>query len=301
VGGVLTATVVALSSVAMPVQAQAQGLRSTGGSYELEVRVGGTPAPTFSHRGESYVLGQPGERYTLRVWNRTGARIEAVVTVDGRDVIDGKPGDFRRKRGYMVNAWGFVDIDGWRLSERQAAAFRFTSLANSYAARMGNARNVGVIGVAVFPERVRLARPPRPIYPDHSRRAERGPADGARSVHAERRSEGKQAAPSASAAAPQEGAPMAPAAPAPQRPGLGTEFGESVTSHIREVQFVRANASAPSIILGLRYNDRPGLIALGIDVDAATVDADDAWLRGTADPFPVSQQRYATPPGGWRR
>ena len=80
-----------------------------------------------------------GERYTLRIWNRSGRRIEAVVSVDGRDVVDGKPGDFRNKRGYLVPAWGSVDIDGWRLSERQAAAFRFTSVANSYAGRMGSA------------------------------------------------------------------------------------------------------------------------------------------------------------------
>ena len=39
--------------------------------------------------------------------------MEAVVSVDGRDVIDGKPADFRNKRGYLVPAWGSVDIDGF--------------------------------------------------------------------------------------------------------------------------------------------------------------------------------------------
>ena len=283
----LVAAAALLSVAAPPARAQAQGLRSTAGPYELEVLVGGSPAPTFSHGGSSYVLGQPGERYILRVWNRTGARIEAVVTVDGRDVIDGKLGDFRRKRGYMVNAGGFVDIDGWRISRKQVAAFRFTSVANSYAGLTGNARNVGVIGVAVFPERVYLPPPPpRPIYPVDPVRSERAPSAAPSS--APRALEGEA------------GAGKQAAAPA-QRPGLGTGFGESVTSHIREVEFVRANPTAPAVVLGLRYNDRQGLLALGIDVDGPSYETDDVWLRGTADPFPTAQGQYTAPPPGWRR
>ncbi len=121
-------------------------------------------AQSFWHEGETFVLGHLGDRYTIRVSNHTSRRVEAVVSVDGRDVIDGKPGDFARKSGYLVPAWGQVGIDGWRLSQAQAAAFRFSSVADSYAARMGSARNVGVIGVAIFPERV-YRPPPRPIYP----------------------------------------------------------------------------------------------------------------------------------------
>src|SRR5215213_189092 len=147
---VLCPVIAAVVSCATPVgSAYAQPLQSGAGAYELEVLVDGQPAPTFFHNGESYVMGRMGERYTLRVWNRSDRRIEAVVAVDGRDVIDGRSGDFRNKRGYLVPAWGSVDIDGWRLSEQQAAAFRFTSVSNSYAARVGSARNVGVIGVAV--------------------------------------------------------------------------------------------------------------------------------------------------------
>jgi hypothetical protein len=72
--------------------------------------------------------------------------------VDGLDVIDGRPGSFD-KRGYLVNPWASVEIDGFRRSMEQVAAFRFGSVARSYAASKGDARNVGVIGVAVFAER----------------------------------------------------------------------------------------------------------------------------------------------------
>jgi hypothetical protein len=288
--------------------AESRPLRPASGGYEVEVLVDGARAQSFSHEGESFVLGQLGDRYTIRVNNHTGRRVEAVVSVDGRDVIDGKPGDFARKRGYLVPAWGQVEIDGWRLSQAQAAAFRFSSVADSYAARMGNPRNVGVIGVAIFPERV--YRPaPRPIYPSLPYR------DGYQSnldSHRNLADAQTPAAPAPSAGAPAQAERLADqAAPASKaasgeasaarrsRPGLGTEFGEAVSSQIQEVEFVRANQSEPVALLGLRYNDRSGLIALGIDVDGPRCCADDSYLRRTADPFPVSH--FARPPSGWRQ
>jgi len=110
-----------------------QALTDRSGPYELQVLINGAPARTFRHDGETFVLGQLGERYTLRVVNHGGRRVEAVVSVDGRDVIDGKPADWHGKRGYLVPAWSSVDIDGWRISQREAAAFRFSTVSDSYA------------------------------------------------------------------------------------------------------------------------------------------------------------------------
>jgi hypothetical protein len=112
----------------------------------------GTPLPTFSSGGRSYVMGHDGGRYSIRIENRTGVRFEAVASVDGLDVIDGQPGSFE-KRGYLVAPWATVEIDGFRRSDEEVAAFRFGRVRDSYAARKGNDRNVGVIGVAVFEER----------------------------------------------------------------------------------------------------------------------------------------------------
>jgi hypothetical protein len=301
-GKLALAAAVVLSCATPAAEVQAGGgLASARGPYELEVLLDGATAPRFTHHGESYVMGQIGRRYTLRVWNRSARRVEAVVSVDGRDVIDGKPGDFRHKRGYLVPAWGFVDIDGWRLSEHQAAAFRFASVTDSYAARMGSPRNVGVIGVAVFPERAVPAyiAPRRPHhYPSSTEEGRRRGGDESQS--AERSSPPPAAAPSSGGLADAE-APRSKAAPAErQRPGLGTEFGEAVSSSVHEVEFVRASARTPALVLGLRYNDRRGLLALGIEVDGAHRQHDDTWLRQSADPFPVSRH-FASPPPGWRR
>jgi len=298
-------------------------LRAAGAGYEVQVLVDGAPARTFDHDGESFVMGQMGARYTLRVVNHTGRRIEAVVSVDGRDAIDGKTADVRTKRGYLVPAWGTVDIDGWRLSQAEVAAFRFATVADSYAARTGSARDVGVIGVAVFPERYVAPRPvyvPQPRYPEWRYRddglgygghvdsdkadtyaEQEGPAR--RHKGSEGRASAEPAPPSASAA--RSAPPLADAessgAPAPsRRPGLGTEFGEAVSSPVREVGFTRANATRPAVVLGVRYNDRDGLVALGIDVDGCCSGPDDLAWRQSATPFPGSDHRYAAPPAGWR-
>lgn len=302
----LVAMVLGLVACAAPTRnAESRPLRSEISGYQIEVLVDGHPTQTYWHEGETFVLGRLGDRYTIRVSNRTGRRVEAVVSVDGRDVIDGKPGDFAHKRGYLVPAWGEVEIDGWRLSQWQAAAFRFSSVADSYAGRMGNARNVGVIGVAIFPERVYRPRPVIPTLP--YREDYRAPMGSNKKGSMDHEALSGRGAPAPAAEALADRAESAPAAksaasesiaPRRSRPGLGTEFGEAVSSQIHEVEFVRANQAEPSVVLGLRYNDRPGLIAMGIDVDGCC-GPDENSLRRSANPFPVSHNRFARPPAGW--
>jgi hypothetical protein len=111
----------------------------------------GNALSTFAHNGRYYVLGDAGDRYTIRVTNPTARRIEAVVSVDGLDVIDGENGDLA-KRGYIVQPYGDLRIEGFRTSQSDVATFRFSSVGGSYAGKKGKARNVGVIAVALFEE-----------------------------------------------------------------------------------------------------------------------------------------------------
>jgi hypothetical protein len=101
---------------------------------------------------KQYVVGQPGQRYKLRVQNNSAYRFEVVASVDGLDVIDGDSASFA-KRGYIVDPWSSITIDGWRTSEDSIAAFRFSSMEESYADRKGQGRNIGVVGFAFFHER----------------------------------------------------------------------------------------------------------------------------------------------------
>jgi hypothetical protein len=161
---------------------------------------------------------------------------------------------------------------------------------------MGDARDVGVIGVAVFAEAPRWAPPPRP-YPPRALRDEAGPGAGVEPAPSPERAPapaGGAPAESRANAAPQRG--LSKEAP---RPGLGTEFGEERESAVARVSFERASRS-PEAVLTLRYDDRAGLLALGIDVErSGWARRDEAWRRERADPF-RRDASYAAPPPGWR-
>lgn len=291
----------------------------------------------YQHRGRFYVLGAAGERYTVRVSNPTSRRVEAVVSVDGLDVIDGKTADLR-KRGYVVPAYGELRIDGFRVSTQHVATFRFSSVSQSYAGRKGQARNVGVIGVAIFeeqaPPELILSTPvpdatpgPRPRGRDYDYRhdlsADEAPAadksadyDAGEAEMAPSRPSGEGTASGNTRSAPPprsaaKSSSVGRGATAPrtddarpatrccgeprkkkERPGLGTEFGEQRGSAVTWTRFVRANATVPTALAELRYNDVAGLQALGIQI-TPPVDAAEIETRESANPFPGS---FAEPP-----
>jgi hypothetical protein len=200
------------------------------GSWGVELLVNGSPVRVFEHGGNSWVEGRSGERFVLRVHNRTDKRIEVVVAVDGRDVIDGRPAD-TDKRGYVIGAWSWVDIDGWRTNMSSVAAFRFTHPNDAYATRMGDASELGVVKVAVFEE-----DRPEPIqYP---------------LTMAEKSS--RSAPGRLGQAAADEG-----------RAGLGTRFGEHRQSAAQGTTFDRASSS-PVARLQLRYDHADGLCEAGL-------------------------------------
>lgn len=256
---------------------------------------GGNPLPSFYHEGRTYVLGEPGQRYTVRVTNPTSQRVEAVVSVDGRDAISGRVADYRAQRGYIVPPYGSVTIDGFRQSLSAVAAFRFADPEDSYSARMGTPENVGIIGVALFSERKRPVRPapivrspPRRDVPDYETGGERASAPRARG----------DAPSAASPPAPAKGersasdgrrAERSSAAPRDSVDHLGTEYGETRASSVVEVPFERASAR-PERVLSLRYDDAQGLTARGIDVNPYW----ERWAPHEPEAFPNS--RFAQPP-----
>jgi len=128
-------------------------LRIARGAITVSIRdASGNPLPGMRAGERTYVTGREGDRYTIAITNGTPRRFEAVATVDGLDVINGQRGSVDN-RGYVLMPWQSLEIDGFRQSEDAVAAFRFSKVDDSYAAQRGDARNVGVIGVAFFAER----------------------------------------------------------------------------------------------------------------------------------------------------
>jgi len=189
-------------------------------------RSDGRRLPVYWHRGQAYVVGKPGNEYRIAVRSRRGEDLLAVMSVDGVNVITGESAH-PRQSGYVLAPRGRLEVKGWRKSLARTAAFYFTELGDSYAARTGRPENVGVIGVALFRRR---PEPPQPFS---------GIAPAPR---AEARS-GREAA---DAAAP-----------------LGTGHGRIETSHARHVVFERATAT-PAETVTIRYDSYRNLVALGV-------------------------------------
>ncbi len=133
----------------------------------------GSPLPAYHLANHVLVVGAAGQRYSILVENNTGQRYELVASVDGQDVVDGRSASLE-KRGYVVDPFHRVRIDGFRTSMNDVASFRFGSVRSSYAARTSEFgdRNVGVIGVALFGERGAPAPMNAPDLDDEARRRE---------------------------------------------------------------------------------------------------------------------------------
>jgi hypothetical protein len=136
-----------------------------GGLHVSVVDASGRTLPALRSGSRVIGVGAPGERYALAIENSTGERYEIVASVDGLDVLDGEGASFG-KRGYLIGAYSSVLIDGFRRSEAEVAAFRLGDVARSYAASKGQARNVGVIGIALFEEKRANVVQPTPRWRD---------------------------------------------------------------------------------------------------------------------------------------
>ena len=113
----------------------------------------GETLPVHFYKGEYWVAGTPGARYSVAVANGSGGRIMAVMSVDGVNVLNGQTASVDQS-GYVFSPSQRYEVTGWRKSNQEVAAFEFVASPASYAERTGRPANVGVIGVALFRERV---------------------------------------------------------------------------------------------------------------------------------------------------
>jgi hypothetical protein len=210
--------------------------------------------PVHVHEGRHYVVGHPGNEYEIRLRNRQRADVLTVVSVDGVDVITGETADWQQS-GYVLGPQQGFGVKGWRKSLERTAAFYFTALPDSYAARTGRPDHVGVIGVAVFrkkPEPVLQYAPPRPG---------RGAAE-ADSPYPSAAAEDRSAAGPARDASGASRA-EAPASAAQKSARLGTGHGRSETSVVTYTEFERATAT-PAEIITIYYDSHRNLVAQGV-------------------------------------
>ena len=226
---------------------------------EIFDRTSGRVLPVYWKDGERYVAGEPGHRYEVRICNSGDSRVLAVTSVDGVNVVSGETAA-PDQTGYVIDRYGHVEIDGWRKSLAQVAAFYFTALPDSYAARTGRPDNVGVIGVALFRELER-----RQAYLEE---------DAVASARADR------AAPASSAVPAREGDLSGVAGRLQESEKLGTGHGERRDSAARYVDFERASTT-PDTVIRIYYDSQRNLVAQGVIPRPFEA-------RRVPDPFPAA-------------
>ncbi|MEH6420754.1 hypothetical protein [Pseudomonas sp. CGJS7] len=249
---------------------------------------------SWPHRGQQWIAGTPGHRYSVRLTNSSDQRVLVVLSVDGVNAVSGQTAN-PQQAGYVLEAWQSTEINGWRKSLDDVAQFVFTDLPDSYAARTGRPDNVGVIGVAVFQER-QLYRPvypqPRPYpspypYPPYAR-AE-GERDRDTAAKAERRAGNAAPAPAATGSAREQAAADSMASQS-----IGTGHGAREWSPVSQTDFVRASRS-PAQVIQLRYDDYYSLVARGVVPRHR-----DPYYPGRGEPRAFPNGFVADPPSrGW--
>jgi len=264
----------------------ASGPVSAGSLVDVTVinRTTGQVVPTYRHAGQLYIAGTPGEKYALRIANRTGRRVMAVVSVDGVNIVSGETAATSQS-GYVLGARQSFEINGWRKSLDEVAAFYFTALPDSYAARTGRPQNVGVIGVAVFRE-YQTPRPVGVVRPNAPARSAESAESRARAdVPNESEADAAGAAsPAASAEAPADAARRS--APIPQREEkLGTGHGEREQSAVRYTNFRRATEH-PNQTFTIQYDSYRNLVARGVIPGVPPIGAPNPFPNGGFVPDP---------------
>lgn len=240
---------------------------------QLVDRDSGALLAQYPSQGQRYSPGAPGSRYAVRLTNRSGVRLLVVLSVDGINAITGDTAAYEQT-GYVLGAGESCDITGWRKSDERIAAFEFTSLGDSYAARTGRPANVGVIGAAVFREVV--VTPALPAVAPPLAAAPAAPAPMSRLNGG--------AAADAQAAAPAEAAERS------ARAKLATGHGASEWSPVVRTGFQR-RTSRPEQLLEIRYDSAANLVAAGIMPRP---------LAQGPRAFPNSQPGYVPdPPARW--
>jgi hypothetical protein len=215
--------------------------------------------PVYQHQGRHYVAGRPGNEYQIRVRNRTGDDLLAVVSVDGVNAVNGETAHWSQT-GYVLGSRQAYDIRGWRKSLARVAAFHFTDHPNSYAERTGRPDNVGVVGVALFRRKAEPAALIEEPLPQPRLQEEPWPSgtrgDSPYPSGADGRFGFGAGALSAEAAEARRARPQ-------RSPSLGTGHGRSETSRVGYTQFERATAS-PEEVITLHYDTYANLVALGV-------------------------------------
>lgn len=219
-------------------------------NVRVEIVIEGQPATVYPDGRYQWIEGRRGERFAFRLTNNNGFPVGVVLSADGQSLTaDGRATP--RHPAYVIGPYETETISVWREDLRGGRELVFTSVDRSLAARKGDTRNIGVLGVLVWQleDKVRI-QPPVPMTREEDRSGAKAGRDDAAAA-----------------------------------PGIGVGTGDRVddqaylTDRFRRVRIMGTHS--------IYYDDRAGLLRAGINVDRypEPVPID----RRRSEPFPDYQ------------
>ena len=263
--------------------------------YSIDILVNGNTCKQYNHNGKLFIEAKNGSEYEIKICNNGWSRILAVSAVDGLNVLTGEPAS-EEDSGYVINGHDALKIKGFRYSDDNVGAFKFSSKDASYASSKGDSKNVGVIGIRLFEEKSedvapiykswntyqRVGNLPTPAYPniysvDYEKYTGSIPIYNTGATSITNWDSGiLRCCNNQSIQDTSRGFDM------------GTDWGQIKESKVREVSFKKGSLN---FTLDIYYASRESLIEMGVPL-----------VNETKVSFPSSfPKKYATPPNNWRK
>jgi hypothetical protein len=219
--------------------------------FEVEVFVNDRRLQEYYARGRSYVEAIEGAEYEVRLRNPLPYRVAVALSVDGLNTIDARRSSAWNASKWVIAPYETITVAGWQMSSERARRFYFTSERDSYASKLGQISNLGVISAVFFRERapipITIVPPhqPRPLYKDK--------------VERDNRSEAPSASTQAQDSAKQRRGEITHE---PDDEYAATGIGRSVTNDVRWINMELE--SRPTAEVTIRYDYYNALVRLGI-------------------------------------
>lgn len=123
-------------------------------NFGVEIIVDGQPLEEHEHSGRIYVAAPWGSKYAIRFIVRDdGESYQAVCSVDGLNITTGQPVSTCKGDSHIVTAPSHPtdnDLATFRINDTEGAPFEFDGWSYSYAEKLRQPNNTGVIAVAYF-------------------------------------------------------------------------------------------------------------------------------------------------------
>jgi hypothetical protein len=219
--------------------------------FEVQVLVNGQPLEEYYGRNRTYIEAQRGAEYELRIHNPLPFRVAVALSVDGLNSIDARRTTAWNASKWVIRPYETIVVSGWQMSSERARRFYFTSEQDSYAAKLGQASNLGLISAVFFRERaprpITILPPIVPKSEDRRKEREAQPAPEERSMRDESSKHSQQGE---------------AASRLPNDDYAATGIGRSVENDVRWIQMELDSKAVGEV--AIRYEYYSALVRLGI-------------------------------------